>query len=385
MSADTAPPAQLSTAAAIDDVLAESTRRPWHDVPRVVVMVANKERVLYAGSAGYAQLPPFGATPEELDTEEKVDPDSVFELWSCTKLVTMIGILQLVERGQLNMTDDATMYVPELAEVRILRGFDESGEAILEENNTVVTLEMLADHTAGFSYEHPNIERYRAKYGVPQPYEEDATLETLIATPFVNTPGEHWDYGTSVDWLSVILEVVTGVTLEDYFQTNILRPLEITDTSFIPNPRKINLVDVPEESGKPYTVRPGFPFPQKRHFGGAGLCGSSRSFLTLLQTLLRGGVGPNGVRILSEKIAELMFTPQLKTPLLQNDITTLWKLDGDPYTNKAVKATPGVEWAYGGLLCPNELESGRQPNSMTWAGLANSFFVIDRETGIAFM
>ena len=102
--------------------------------------------MLYSGSGGFAQLPDHGATPAEFEAAAKISEDSVFELWSCTKLVTVVAALQLWEQGKL----DLSVYVPELKDVKLLMGYN-GDEPILVDNDVVITPEMLITHTAGLA------------------------------------------------------------------------------------------------------------------------------------------------------------------------------------------------------------------------------------------
>ena len=97
---------------------------------------------LYSGSSGYATL------PADLSTAAPITEDSVFDLFSCTKLVTIIATLQLVEQGKVRVEDEARKWVPELAKVMVCTGF-EGEEPMLEEAKREVTVEMLMNHTSG--------------------------------------------------------------------------------------------------------------------------------------------------------------------------------------------------------------------------------------------
>ncbi|SCV74511.1 BQ2448_7540 [Microbotryum intermedium] len=104
-------------------------------------------------NAGYAQLPNYPASAEDLEKAENITPGSVFELWSCTKLVTSIAAMQLVEKGTIGLDDDVAKYIPEVKDARVYKGLDKDGKVLTENTKSKVTIRMLLSHTAGLTYE----------------------------------------------------------------------------------------------------------------------------------------------------------------------------------------------------------------------------------------
>lgn len=141
----------LSTATSIDALLAAATLDPYHGLPRAVVLAASStDPDVYSGKAGYAHLPLEAVADGVLAREgAPVTEESVFEIFSCTKLVSVIACLQLVEQGKLRLEDDAREYVPELKEAKLFTGFDEKGDLLFEDNSSPITIKSLLIHTAG--------------------------------------------------------------------------------------------------------------------------------------------------------------------------------------------------------------------------------------------
>lgn len=135
------------TSDALHAIIAKATSDPQHQLPRLVVMAASPTSLLYSGAGGVEQLPPAGSS---IADSPPATPDSIFELWSCTKLVSCISALQLVEQSKIGLLDAASKYLPELGNVRIFKGMDEEGEPVLEVNTVPITIEMLINHTAGY-------------------------------------------------------------------------------------------------------------------------------------------------------------------------------------------------------------------------------------------
>jgi methyl acetate hydrolase len=139
-----------SAAAQIDEVLKRYTADPYTQIPRVVVAAASSKGVLYAGKAGYEQLPPHPTTPEQLAASTPIALDSVFDLWSAAKLVAVVAILQLIEQGLVGVDDPAELFVPEIKDLKLFDKFEEDGRTpILVDIERAVTVEMLITHTAG--------------------------------------------------------------------------------------------------------------------------------------------------------------------------------------------------------------------------------------------
>ncbi|KAL7342028.1 beta-lactamase/transpeptidase-like protein [Rhodotorula toruloides] len=283
----------LSTAPAIDAAIAKATSDPYHNLPRAVFLAAtSNDASLYEGKGGWARLPAEPVSNDVLEKEgEPITADSIFELYSATKLVAAIAVLQLVEQGKMRLEDDASKYVPELKDAKLFKGFDEDDNLILEDNATPITIEMLLTHTAGFQYFmfNPDVVKIAQKLGVhPLPNAEGAVREWVTKMPLIK-PGEHMVYGPNIDWVTLAVEAVSGKPLELYFKEHIFEPLGIHDMSFMPDSSQIFMAFIDEEDpSKPLAIRPNTPLSSTQHFGGAGLKGSPRSYLKILRMLLRG-------------------------------------------------------------------------------------------------
>jgi methyl acetate hydrolase len=123
-------------------------------VPGVVAMVTDREGNIYEGAVGV----------RELGKETPMTTDTVFALFSTTKAITGTALMQLVEEGKVKLDDPVKKYVPEIAEIKVLEGFDADGQPILREPKTDITINMLMLHTAGFGYEFFSHEDQRYRY-----------------------------------------------------------------------------------------------------------------------------------------------------------------------------------------------------------------------------
>ncbi|GAA5825923.1 hypothetical protein JCM11251_000055 [Rhodosporidiobolus azoricus] len=374
----------LPTADAIDAAIAAATADPYKGVSRLVFQAASSTSpLLYSGKGGIAR-----ATPEG-EADVPIEENSIFELYSCTKLVGSLAAMQLVEQGRIALDDDASEYVPELKEVKIFKRWDQDkDEPVLEENEEKITVRQLLTHTSGFIYyfqDLENVEKVAKKYGIETaPYGEKVTRDSLYKMPLFHKPGSTWVYGTSIDWLTRIVENVSGLALEAYVQKHIFGPLGITDISYAANPSQIDMAfSDPSNPSAPYKFARNKPFSKQYHYGGAGLNGSAPSYLKLLRAILRGGE-LDGVRILKPETVDLMFTPQLNEKQAK-DLQEHEKNGSEPFTRRAGKSLEDANWGLGGMLSGTGLASGRGAGSLHWSGMANTFWVIDRKKDVCFV
>lgn len=123
----------------------------------------------------------------------KIDVDSTFWIASCTKMITGIACMQLVEQGKLELDNAESVYklAPELKEKKVVRE-----DGTVEDRKGDITLRMLLDHTAGFGYSFFN-QKLR-DYGRPAGWDEfTGDKEDILEQPLVNQPGSRWEYGVS--------------------------------------------------------------------------------------------------------------------------------------------------------------------------------------------
>ncbi|KAM0749527.1 beta-lactamase/transpeptidase-like protein [Meredithblackwellia eburnea MCA 4105] len=352
-------------------------------------MVATPDEVLYSGSSGYAQVPDYpgpDSWKDGLKDAPLVTDESIFELWSCTKLVSVLAALQLIEQGRLDIKAEASKYVPRLKDVKIITGFDAEDKPILVEPKNPVTVEMLICHTSGFTDEnHPFHRKFRDDNELPPLYWKGSDTPSLTEIPLIHEPGSTWRYGFSNDWLALCVESVSGQELDQYFKDHIFKPLGITDMTFrLPQPNRISLAHVPDPPTDPFTFTSGTEVTQEHSFGGAGLFGSPRSYLTLLRAVLNHG-SLDGSQILKPSTVATMFEPHLDATQAAA-MKVIRHGRSEPFTRKMnIDDYEGPQWGYGGALGQTDLPSGRKKGSLAWSGYATTFWIIDPNANIAFV
>lgn len=161
---------------------------------------------------------------------EPMSLDHVFWLASCTKLVTGIAVMQLVERGALRLDDAAQVEAacPELRDIKVLRD-----DGTLEERRNGITLRMLLTHTSGLGYTF--FDEALRDWSHPVGIDEfSGDVRDVARMPLRFQPGEGWRYGVGIDWAGILLERTAGVTLNEYIQTNICAPLGLENVDMVP-------------------------------------------------------------------------------------------------------------------------------------------------------
>ncbi|HSP67813.1 MAG TPA: serine hydrolase domain-containing protein [Bryobacteraceae bacterium] len=350
---------------AIDNVLREGIQ--LRKIPSVAAMVASTDTILYSGAFG------------KRDSASGIDvrPDSIFAIASMTKAITSVAAMQLVERGRLKLDEPVARHLPDLAKMDVLTGFDAAGKPVLRPATRQITLRHLLTHTSGFAYPtwHEGMFKY-TQATVPLP---PGVVAPMV--PLMFEPGTAWQYGYSADWTGRLVEAVSGLNLEQYFQRNILQPLGMTDTSFIfPAEKFDRLVGrAQRQNGGPLQEVPRALPPKPAAFnGGGGLNSTAPDYIKFMQMILR--YGRSGVRdeILTAKSVEAMSINQIGG-LGAGKLKTF-----QPNLSSDVDVHPGFidKWGLGFLINTAAYPGGRSAGSLAWAGVYNTFYWIDQPRGL---
>ncbi len=334
-------------------------------MPGIVAVAATDKGPVYEGAFGTREI---GANaPMTLDT--------VVWIASMTKAVTATAAMQLIERGKLSLDRPAHDVVPELAKARVLGGFDGGGQPKLRAPKRPITLRHLLTHTAGFGYEiwRAEIAKYQQVTNTPG---ITTCTNAALTTPLLFDPGEAWEYGINMDWAGKMVEAASGQKLDAYFQQNIFGPLGITDTSFALSPSqrsRLSRVHQRDDKGVLAAIEFGLPEAPEFLMGGGGLYGTARDYLTFTQMILQGGT-LKGAQVLRPETVELMAQNHIGDLQIGKMTSAIPPLSND------VELFPGLskKWGLSFLINTQALPTGRSAGSLAWAGLANTYFWIDR-------
>jgi CubicO group peptidase (beta-lactamase class C family) len=334
-------------------------------MPGIVAVAASDRGTVYEGAFG----------TREIGTSAPMALDTVVWIASMTKAITATAAMQLVERGKLSLDRPATDVVPELARAQVLDGFDGAGQPRLRAPRRPITLKHLLTHTAGFGYEiwRPEIARYQEVTGTPG---ITTCTNAALTTPLLFDPGDRWEYGINIDWVGKMVETVAGQKLDRYFQDHILGPLGMKDTAFkLGAAQRARLSAVHQRDDKGALAPIEFALPEEPEFlmGGGGLYGTAPDYLAFAQMIMQGGTH-KGAQVLRRETVDLMA---------QNHIGPLeigvMKTAIPPLSND-VELFPGMskKWGLSFLINTQAAPTGRSAGSLAWAGLANTYFWIDR-------
>ncbi len=309
---------------------------------------------------------------------EPMTSDAVFRLASMTKLVTAVGVMQLVDQGRIALDDPIGEHLPEFDDLRVLDGFDSDGEPLLRPQRGRPTIRQVLANTAGLGYEiwNGDLNRYYELTGTPS---AATGLLTSLRVPLVCDPETEIHYGTGADWAGILIQRVTGSSYDDYVNAEILAVLETTDMGTrLTAAQRGRLPDVLARTDDGGYVSTGIDYPENPEFrpGGGSIYATAADFMALQLFLLNGGTH-KGKRLLSSEAVSEMIRPQ--TGRLDIPAMPSWV----PALSRTVEFEPGTSWGLGMCVNRNDIPGGRRAMSGGWAGIFNSYFWIDPASGLA--
>jgi methyl acetate hydrolase len=339
--------------------------------PGVVAMVVNDQGPLYSGAAG----------TKGVGRSEPMTVDTIFWYASMTKALVAAGAMQLVEQGRLKLDEPASDILPELAAVKVLDGFEADGAPRLRAAKRPITPRQLLTHTAGYGYNWANgiILRYIEKNDLPDLIH---CKRRSLDQPLLSDPGDAWEYGISIDWLGQLIEAISGQSLRDYLRKNLFDPLGMDHTDFIQTAeQKARRATVHQKHPDGTIVPiPDHEVAQDPEFfmGGGGLCGLPADYAAFVQMMLAGGKSKRGETVLKPETVALMGQNHI-APLEAGVIKIAM-----PNLSHDVDFFPGQRqgWGLSFLINLERSVEGRSPGSLSWGGLANTYFWIDPTANI---
>ncbi len=339
-------------------------------IPMAVGGITDADGTIYTGAFG----------ERALGSGEPVSLDSVFNMASMTKAITATAAMQLVEQGKLDLDSPISKWLPDAADLQVMDGFDDSGQAILRAPAREITLRDLMTHTAGTAYTlwDADLQRYSdAQGGMPAlDYDDPATWNQ----PLMFDPGSRWEYGIAIDWIGRLVQEVSGQSLGAYMQEHIFDPLGMDSTGYkltdsMAEQRVENhlrqedgSLEVAEWTGQSEPVR---------EYGGGGLYGTAPDYLKFIRMILNDGT-VDGQQILEPETVAQMSQNQMGDVRVEMLETT------NPERSLDAEFFPGLEksWGLSFMINEEEAPTGRPAGSLAWAGLYNTFFWIDPENEV---
>lgn len=328
-------------------------------LPGAVALIARRGQTVLHRAWG--QQNPADGTP--------MAADSIFRIYSMTKPLVSVAIMQLVERGQLLLSDPVGQHLSEFAAVRVDDGHTPYPRAPAREP----TVQDLLRHTSGLTYEILGDDAIQQRYAVAglgtRQLSNTGFSHALAAIPYRYEPGSIWQYSRATDLLGALLERVTGQPLGDYLQTHILGPLGMVDTAFVVPPDKHHRIAEPfanDPDGGQQMPLMDLRRTTPMQAGGAGLGSTAADYARFLQCMLGGGT-LDGARILSPASVRLMTADHL----------------GDIPVNRSGRAAELLPPGHGfGLGFAVRLQEGLgsqlgSKGMYYWSGISGTVFFVD--------
>lgn len=355
--------------ARIDAILSEAVQRG--DVPGVAAVATDGNGTIYEGG--------FGKTI--LGQGADMTPDTVVWIASMTKAVTGAVAMQQVERGTLKLDAPAREVIPYLGEVQVLDGFDAEGKPRLRKPVRDITLRHLLTHTAGFGYDiwNPEILRYREVMDVPT---IGTGLDKSLTTPLLFDPGARWQYGIGIDWAGKMVEAVTGRKLGQVMHDDLFGPLGMDSTGFRLTPamraRLARVHHRKEDGSLVADLQREVPQDPEFEAGGGGLYSTANDYLRFVCMVLDGGKSARGEVVMKPATVEAMAANAMGDSTVSLLKTVMPALSND------AEFFPGVakQWGLSFMINNEEAPTGRSAGSLSWAGLPNTYYWIDRRKRI---
>lgn len=349
--------------ARIDTVINDYIKKDW--LKGAVTIIIKDNRVIQYKGYGYA----------DAEAKKPMANNTIFRIMSQTKAVISVAAMMLYEEGKFLLDEPVSGFIPEFKKQQVLDKFNPSDSTYTTiPAKREITFRDLLTHTSGLDYPDigsENMKAIYARYKIPSGLGEinENLLEKMKALgklPLAHQPGEKWTYGLNSDLLGCLVEVISGMNLEDYLRKNLFEPLGMTDTYFnLPKEKSGRLATVYTEDSLAHIIKwghsfrnidPGYPMINKHYFsGGAGLSSTAFDYAIFLQMLLNGGIY-NGKEILSPRTVDL---------ILQNQIGDLTLGKNKFGLGFSIVSTQGS--AYG----------GRNEGSFGWGGYYGTIYWAD--------
>jgi CubicO group peptidase (beta-lactamase class C family) len=279
-------------------------------VAGISALIFEKDKEVYFNAFGFA----------DREANKPMSRNTIVQIYSMTKPVTGTALMQLYEQGAFHLDDSLSKYLPEFKDVKVFTGTDASGQMILEPAHRPITVRDITRHTAGFARaEHPVLGKIVQQADVMNKENTLAMMTKKLASlPLAFHPGEEWSYGVSVDVQARLVERLSGKSFDQYVRENILDPLQMTRTRYVPVEEdkpalaaeyriinKDSLKRIPDEEANAFNSQ---EWPLKP--GGFGLTSTVDDYMKFAQMLANAGTY-NNVTILKPETVKLMATNHL--------------------------------------------------------------------------
>lgn len=334
-------------------------------VPGTVTLVARHGKVVHFEAQGF------------MDVDKKIPmrKDAMFRIASMTKPIASVALMMLWEEGKFQLSDPVSKFIPAFADQKVSTTSDASGETgeLVAVKRPASIRDMLT-HTAGLANSYRGNTAYFGEHSAVTPEDSHASyIDRLASFPLNYQPGEEWQYSHATDVVGRLVEVMSGMTLDEYMQKKIFEPLDMTDTHFWLDDTKGGRLMSQYTPGEDMTIEVQDPGTEESRWingsknvprGAGGLVSTPRDYMRFQQAMLNGGE-LDGVRLLAPSTISLMMANHT------GDLP-LW-LPG-----------PGMGFGLGWAVVEDRGEAATplSEGSAYWGGAYCTISWIDREEGL---
>lgn len=315
-----------------------------------VTLIARDGKIIHLKAQGW----------KDKEKDLAMTDDTIFVIMSMTKPIVSVALMMLYEEGRFLLTDPVSKWIPEIIDKKVIIQTD--GKTIREETASPITFRDVLAHTAGVNPPRDALSTEE----INLLDRKDTLEETILARaplPLAFHPGEEWQYGSSTDYVALLVERIADQPLPDFLEQRIFNPLRMEDTHYVvprEKVRRVASVYSPSGPDKKIELFRAPAYRETKYFGGtAGLSSTAADYFRFSQMLLNGGE-LDGVRLLSPKTINLMITNHTG--------------DNDIYIRG-----PGYTFGLGfGIL--NDAGKARDPftpSTFTWGGAWGTIFFVD--------
>ncbi len=307
-----------------------------------------------------------------INNPEPIAPDTLFRIFSMTKPITAVAAMMLYEEGLFELDDPVAKYLPILANPTVM---GEDGVARPAQNT--MTIRQLLTHSAGYTYGFAPDSLVDIEYQKARLFESeniDEFMQKLAALPLRFEPGTRYRYSVSIDVVGALVEELSGLTLEEFFEQRIFAPLDMQDTFFEVPADKLHRLASDQYWNAETEQIEAMPAEFSRnyadvglHMGGGGLVSTMDDYLKFCQFILDQGMA-NGERLLKPETVALMLQDHLEPEV---------RSAGGPYPQVNIYDGTSMGFGFAVVYDESQLPEEFSQNEVSWAGLAGTQFFID--------
>jgi CubicO group peptidase (beta-lactamase class C family) len=344
-------------------------------IPGAILLIRQHDKPVYHEFFGV----------RDVATKLPMTDDTIFRLFSMSKAITSVAAMMLIDQGKLRLDDPLAKYIPSFAGTKVgVEKNGANGEKVLElvPVSRPITIADLMTHTSGITYGFYGDGMVRQLYRAAKIYDGDFDnaefAERIARLPLAEQPGTVWDYGHSTDILGRVIEVVSGKSLLQFEQDNLLGPLGMTNTGFfVSDPAKYKMIaqPMPDDSDFKVGVDTNPENVRKWESGGGGMVSTMADYARFSQMLLNGG-SFDGRQYLSPKAFALMASDHIGPGSGVARADFYFPGDGFGYGLGF-----GVRTGPGNAKPPPPGSLGE----LKWDGASGCYFVIDRKQDMFFV